>query len=243
MEVPREDPALWAHWVAPCPVRKAEVRRTHLKRRRINERMADRTQARQPMLPLLVDHVTNQWLYFRDLLAATEAVGLEEQFTHDGMQWQAHRERERPPLHEAWHGLPAPSSLTATPANWSRSRSKGAHHPDLMTSELIRAGHVKAHGIARPSAWLLAAPRKLSRDRLNICGGGIRHCWVRCVEFLVSTEKNSEADVDSYRPVQECDCEVRTTADSAGPISEGARVSRQDPVRVTGASGRRGFQA
>jgi predicted MFS family arabinose efflux permease len=31
----------------------------------------------------------------------------------------------------------------------------------------------------------------------KICGGGIRHLGLACVVFLVLTEKNSEADVDS----------------------------------------------
>jgi hypothetical protein len=94
---------------------------------------------------------------------------------------------------------------------------------------------------ATSSGGSVAAP--LHRATKIIYGGGIRHWAVWCVVFLVLTGKNSEADVDSYRSVQACDCEGRTTADSAGPISEGARVSRQDPVRVTGAGGRKGFQA
>jgi dihydrofolate reductase len=38
---------------------------------------------------------------------------------------------------------------------------------------------------------------KLIRDTPNIYGGGIRHSVVACVMFLVLTEKNGEAEVDS----------------------------------------------
>ena len=57
-------------WVAPCPVQETEVRRARLARRRINERSADRTRARQPLLPLLVTDVRDRREYLPRLLAA-----------------------------------------------------------------------------------------------------------------------------------------------------------------------------
>ncbi len=51
------EPERWAKWVAPCPVRDADLRHFQLRRRRLQERMANRTRARQPLLPILSQHV------------------------------------------------------------------------------------------------------------------------------------------------------------------------------------------
>jgi hypothetical protein len=42
----------------------------------------------------------------------------------------------------------------------------------------------------------------LSSAAHEICGGEIRLSSMGCVVLLVLTEKNSEAEVDSYRSVQ-----------------------------------------
>nr|WP_242587839.1 hypothetical protein [Streptomyces sp. MST-110588] len=52
-----EEPERWAAWVAPCPVPPSELHGLGTRRRRINERSANRTRQRQPLLPALVDHV------------------------------------------------------------------------------------------------------------------------------------------------------------------------------------------
>ena len=57
-------------------------------------------------------------------------------------------------------------------------------------------------GSPLPGSGSVNREPKLSRNTLNICGGEIRHSAAGCVMFLVLTEKNSEADVDSYRSVQ-----------------------------------------
>ncbi len=43
-------PERWGRWVAPCAIRDAELRRFHIRRRRLRERMANRTRERQPLL-------------------------------------------------------------------------------------------------------------------------------------------------------------------------------------------------
>ncbi|MFJ6867610.1 hypothetical protein ACIQRS_25960 [Streptomyces termitum] len=53
------EPERWAVWSVPCPVRDADLRWFNVRRREIHARMAERTRVRQPLLPLLVDHVTD----------------------------------------------------------------------------------------------------------------------------------------------------------------------------------------
>jgi hypothetical protein len=42
------EPERWAHWVAPCPIRDSHLRWFHLRRRRLAERMANRTRHPRP---------------------------------------------------------------------------------------------------------------------------------------------------------------------------------------------------
>jgi hypothetical protein len=72
-----DEPERWGAWVAPCPVPPGELRGLGKRRRRINERSADRTRQRQPLLPLLVQHIEDRYERARELLeqAASTAEG------------------------------------------------------------------------------------------------------------------------------------------------------------------------
>ncbi len=63
-----DEPERWAQWVAPCPVPPSEIRGLGKRRRRINEHTADRTRQRQPLLPILVQHVEERYDKARTLL-------------------------------------------------------------------------------------------------------------------------------------------------------------------------------
>ncbi|MFD7972972.1 hypothetical protein [Streptomyces clavifer] len=55
-----DEPERWAAWVAPCPVPPGEFHGFGRRRRKENERTADRTRQRQPLLPALVEHVESR---------------------------------------------------------------------------------------------------------------------------------------------------------------------------------------
>lgn len=55
-----EDPARWGPWATKCPIPPIASRGYMAGRRRMAERIADRTRARQPLLDLLVRHVTSE---------------------------------------------------------------------------------------------------------------------------------------------------------------------------------------
>ncbi|MFF7364286.1 hypothetical protein [Streptomyces sp. NPDC008125] len=75
-----EEPERWAKWVAPCPVPPSELRGLGKRRRRINERTADRTRQRQPLLPVLVDHVETRYDHTRALLDRAAQAEADESF-------------------------------------------------------------------------------------------------------------------------------------------------------------------
>jgi hypothetical protein len=82
------EPERWAHWVAPSPIRDSDLRWFHVRRRRLAERLANRTRERQPLLATLSQHVNDRWRQTRTLLEAASKVGLGEQFLLDGVTWQ-----------------------------------------------------------------------------------------------------------------------------------------------------------
>ena len=82
------EPERWGRWVAPCPIRDVDMRWFNQRKRRIAERMANRTRERQSLLPLLSEHVTTQWQELRTILEAANEVGLGEIFTANGNSWQ-----------------------------------------------------------------------------------------------------------------------------------------------------------
>lgn len=55
------EPDQWAIWVAPCPISDAEVRGYGIRKRRVKERMDDRTRQRQPLLNTLLEHLENRY--------------------------------------------------------------------------------------------------------------------------------------------------------------------------------------
>jgi len=63
------EPEQWAIWVAPCPVTDADARGYGIRKRRVKERMDDRTRQRQPLLSTLVEHMGNRYDRLRELLA------------------------------------------------------------------------------------------------------------------------------------------------------------------------------
>jgi integrase len=66
-----EDPARWAHWVAPCPIREAEVSLRKAKRRR-KARIDARTRERLPVLPVLVNTVKQRRMTAQVVLATAQ---------------------------------------------------------------------------------------------------------------------------------------------------------------------------
>jgi site-specific recombinase XerD len=193
-----DDPGLWGPWVAPCPVRESEVRRTHVARRRINERMADRTRTRQP---LLVDHVTNRWLYYRDLLAATRAAGIGEYFTYDGVQWQrtASESDRRYVQRGEDYRLRAVNRDTGELVNVSLEE-EGAffdwavveilRHAGLRIEELLELTHLSIRNYQRTNgeviALLVIAPSKADRERVSPMSAELFHPIAQVVKRLRS---------------------------------------------------------
>ena len=85
-----DDPARWARWVTPCPVKASECA-TKKSRSGVKSRMDQRTRAQLPLLPALVQAAEQQRKAAEHLLTTARDVPAGDSFTAAGQQFQRRR--------------------------------------------------------------------------------------------------------------------------------------------------------
>jgi site-specific recombinase XerD len=173
------EPERWARWVAPSPIRDADLRWFHVRRRRLAERMANRTRDRQP-LPTLSQYVTDHWQRMRTLLDTAGKVGLGEQFVVDGVTWQRASSRydqqdagrtEEPirAINRATGELVRVSHEERL-AFWQWAIIETLRLAGLRREELVELTHLSVRQYQRPNgevvALLVVSPSKSDRERV-----------------------------------------------------------------------------
>ena len=128
-----DDPARWAHWVAPCPVRAAECA-TKKSRSGVKSRMDQRTRAQLPLLPALVRAVEQQRKAAGELITAARHLPADGLFTVAGQQFQRCR--------------PGPSGRVYVTEAGTRKRRNLTHEEEAAfwswaTVEVLRATGVR----------------------------------------------------------------------------------------------------
>ncbi len=174
------EPERWGRWVAPSPIRDTDLRWFNQRKRRIAERMANRTRERQALLPLLSEHVTDHWQRLREILDAAKQVGLGEVFTVDGVVWQrtstsydreqagrvgeAIRVRNRDTGEVLW------LSHEERQAFWQWAVVETLRLAGLRREELVELTHLSVRQYQRPNgevvALLVVSPCKSDRERV-----------------------------------------------------------------------------
>ncbi|RKT09865.1 phage integrase family protein [Streptomyces sp. 1114.5] len=171
------EPEHWATWVAPCPVSDADLRWFHLRRRRLQERMANRTRERQPLLPILSKHVNDTWSRLRALLDAAESVAPGEEFQFDGATWLRTSSRDdinhnRPPVRviNRGSGELVRLSFEENQAFWQWAVVETLRLAGLRAEELVELSHLSVRQYQRPNgevvALLVITPSKSDRERV-----------------------------------------------------------------------------
>ncbi|MFE7035317.1 tyrosine-type recombinase/integrase [Streptomyces sp. NPDC057621] len=176
-----EEPERWAVWVAPCPVPPSELRGLGARRRRINERSADRTRQRQPLLPLLVNHVETRYDRARLLLEQADKTADGEAFTHEGIEYRRIRtEADRKLLR---HGDAVPTRVQQVDSGriihigteeegafWEWAAVETLRHSGVRIEELCELTHLSIRQYQRANgeviALLVIAPSKTDRERV-----------------------------------------------------------------------------
>ncbi|MET9809172.1 site-specific integrase [Streptomyces halstedii] len=168
------EPERWAKWVAPCPVRDADLRHFQLRRRRLNERIANRTRVRQPLLPILSQHVNDTWHQRREQLKAAQSVNPGEEFVHDGTTWlrvSCNERHNRPPVRvvNRTTGDLVRVSQDENAAFWQWAVVETLRLAGLRAEELTELSHLSVRQYQRPNgqvvALLVISPSKSDRER------------------------------------------------------------------------------
>ncbi|WP_328791524.1 tyrosine-type recombinase/integrase [Streptomyces sp. NBC_00273] len=176
-----EEPERWAAWVAPCPVPPSELHGLGTRRRRINERSANRTRQRQPLLPVLVEHVEMRYDHARLLLDRANKASDGELFTHDGTEYRrVTTESDRKLLR---HGDAVPTRVIEEAtgqinhigteeeaAFWEWAMVETLRHSGVRVEELVELTHLSVRQYQRANgeviALLVVAPSKTDRERV-----------------------------------------------------------------------------
>ena len=83
-----EDPARWAHWVAPNPIRSQDTRGMAKQRSRSQAKMHQRTRELAPLLPALIEAAEAGRRHAVQVLQAASAVAPGEQFESNGERFR-----------------------------------------------------------------------------------------------------------------------------------------------------------
>ncbi|MEU9547205.1 tyrosine-type recombinase/integrase [Streptomyces mirabilis] len=170
------EPERWAKWVAPCPILDSDLRWFQIRRRRLQERMANRTRDRQPLLPILSQHVTDTWHRLRSLLDAALKVENGEEFTAEGVTWlrvsTKDQRHNRPPVRAVNRttGELVHISRDENYAFWEWAIIETLRLAGLRAEELTELTHLSVRQYQRPNgevvALLVISPSKSDRERV-----------------------------------------------------------------------------
>jgi site-specific recombinase XerC len=175
------EPERWAHWAAPCPIRAGELGRVSVEQRRAQERTAERTRVRQPLLPLLLDFVEDRHRHQAGLLEVAARVDPGEEFGYAGHRYRRTdstidrlRERKEGSRPVRVHDLTADTTFDVAIREdltfWEWAVTSTLRHSGIRLEELTELTHLSLRQYQRPSgevvALLVIAPSKTDRERV-----------------------------------------------------------------------------
>ncbi|WP_405407175.1 tyrosine-type recombinase/integrase [Streptomyces decoyicus] len=175
-----DEPERWAPWVASCPVPPSELRGLAKRRRRINERSADRTRLRQPLLPFLVRHVEARYDHTRTLLEHASAAATDTPFTHGDRTYRRVLTEEDLTLARGGHRTPVrvrddTGQLVQIEAEeetafWDWATVETLRHSGARIEEMCEVSHLSIRHYQRSNgemvALLVISPSKTDRERV-----------------------------------------------------------------------------
>jgi hypothetical protein len=158
-----------------------ELSQSQVRRRRITDRMADRTRQRQPLLPLLAEYVDQEHDRLRGLLAATAEAAPGAEFTHEGRAYRrtdSQNDRRLEKLDGARpvrvtdlaEGRTFDVAAAEDQAFWQWGVVETLRHSGIRAEELVELTHLSVRQYQRKNgeiaALLIIAPSKTDRERV-----------------------------------------------------------------------------
>jgi hypothetical protein len=175
-----EDPARWAQWAVPCPIREADVAGYWKETRRRQARMQERTRTLIPLLPRLLAAAETELAFAERLLAAVRGARPSDEFTVDGRRFRrAGRETSswRPsalfvvPFDE--HGEPGTrfdAERREENAFWTWAVVEVLRRTGARIEELLELTHLSLRQYQAPTGEMVPllqiSPSKTDRERV-----------------------------------------------------------------------------
>ena len=166
------DPARWAPWVTPCPVRAAECA-TKKSRSGVKSRMDQRTRAQLPLLPALLRAVEQQRKAAEELITTARDIPASSLFTVAGQQFQRCRPGPSGRVYVIEVATGKKRNLTheEEAAFWSWATVEVLRATGVRIEEMLEATHHSFVAYTLPTSgeivpMLQIAPSKTDAERL-----------------------------------------------------------------------------
>lgn len=172
-----DDPSRWGPWVVPCPIRDTDAAMQKKKRSHRKSRMDQRTRERLPVLPVLIDTVTNAGRAAAERLRAAQAAAPGDLFTAAG-QTLRRSITSHATVGKIWAEDPDTSkrrdlSLEEHQAFWTWAAVEVLRHTGVRIEELSELSHHSLIHYTLPATGeliplLQIAPSKTDTERLLV---------------------------------------------------------------------------
>lgn len=167
-----DDPARWAPWVAPCPIKAAECTQKKFKSR-VKSRMDQRTRTPLPLLPALLLAVGQQRADAEERITAARDTPAGDVFTTAGQQFRRHRPGQagRVDVTEVATGKRRNLTHEEEAAFWSWATVEVLRHTGIRIEEMLELTHHSFIAYTLPTTgevvpMLQIAPSKTDSERL-----------------------------------------------------------------------------
>jgi integrase len=167
-----DDPARWAPWVAPCPIRASEVTRKK-SQARVKARMDQRTRTQLPLLPALLRAVEQQRKDAEERIDAAMVTPAGARFTAGGQQFQRCREGQSGRAFAIDLATAKRRDLThdEQAAFWAWATVEVLRHTGIRIEEMLELTHHSFVAYTLPTTgevvpMLQVAPSKTDAERL-----------------------------------------------------------------------------
>jgi hypothetical protein len=167
-----DDPARWAPWVAPCPVKAAECTQKKFKSR-VKSRMDQRTRTQLPLLPALLRAVRQQRADAEERIAAARSTPAGGVFTAAGQVLRRHHPGQAGRVYATEVATGKRRNLTHEEESsfWSWATVEVLRHTGIRIEEMLELTHHSFIAYTLPTTgevvpMLQVAPSKTDAERL-----------------------------------------------------------------------------
>ncbi|WP_380792578.1 tyrosine-type recombinase/integrase [Streptomyces albidoflavus] len=167
-----DDPARWAHWAAPCPIKASECA-TKKSRSGVKSRMDQRTRTQLPLLPALLRAVDQQRKDAENRITAARATPAGERFLVAGQEFERCRSGQANRVYatEVTTGRRRNLTHEEEAGFWSWATVEVLRHTGIRIEEMLELTHHSFIAYTLPTTgevvpMLQVAPSKTDAERL-----------------------------------------------------------------------------